>query len=111
MEMNTKPLLHMHTQFVKEIPWKRADMNFLNLHQSAHGDRELAYTLTRMGIRRTTIFGDWEDSSFHQRLDQWMNTAIAISESKNLRIARFGDNMRQVADTDGDKLEALLTFG
>lgn len=111
LRLNTKPLLHMHTQFVKEIPWETIDMEFLNLHQSAHGDREIAYTLTRLGIKRTTLFGDWEDTNFHRRIGKWMNTAVAVSESKRLRIARFGDNMRQVADTDGDKLEAQITFG
>jgi L-arabinose isomerase len=106
-----KPLLHLHTQFHREIPWEHIDMDYMNLHQSAHGDREFGYAAAILNISRKVIVGYWNDMRIHQQINIWMNIAIAYLESKNLRIARFGDNMRNVADTEGDKVQAQRVFG
>lgn len=106
-----KPLLHFHTQFHREIPWDRIDMDFMNLHQSAHGDREFGFIATRLGILRKEVVGHWRDEAVQKRLSDWMRTAIACLEGKKLKVARFGDNMRRVAVTEGDKVEAQIQFG
>jgi L-arabinose isomerase len=106
-----KPLLHLHTQFGVDLPWAEIDMDFMNLHQSAHGDREFAHVLTRLGIDRVTLVGHWRDSRLQERLGIWARAAAAVSDARRLRIARFGDNMRDVAVTEGDKVEAQLRFG
>jgi L-arabinose isomerase len=106
-----KPLLHLHTQFNRDIPWDSIDMDFMNLNQSAHGDREHGFIGARMRIPRKIVSGHWEDSAVRQRIGSWMRTAVAISESRKLKIARFGDNMREVAVTEGDKVEAQIKFG
>ncbi|SDK19441.1 L-arabinose isomerase [Sediminibacillus albus] len=106
-----KPLLHFHTQFNRDIPWKEIDMDFMNLNQSAHGDREFGFIGSRMNIPRKVIVGYWEDEQVFKKLSDWMSTAAAVSESKNIKVARFGDNMRNVAVTDGDKVEAQIKFG
>ncbi|MCI2256942.1 L-arabinose isomerase [Domibacillus sp. PGB-M46] len=106
-----KPLLHLHTQFNREIPWSSIDMDFMNLNQAAHGDREYGFIGTRMQIGRKVIVGHWQDESVKKSVSDWMNIAVAVTEGPNIRVARFGDNMRNVAVTDGDKVEAQIKFG
>jgi L-arabinose isomerase len=106
-----KPLLHLHTQFNRDIPWDTIDMDFMNMNQSAHGDREYGFIGTRMGINRKVVVGHWEDQEVRHQLQKWMRTAVAAVESRVLKIARFGDNMRQVAVTEGDKVEAQIQLG
>lgn len=107
----SKPLLHLHTQFNRDIPWDSIDMDFMNLNQSAHGDREFGHIASRLGIRRKVVVGHWEDPSVTQRMAGWMRTAVAAVAGRGLKIARFGDNMRQVAVTEGDKVQAQVQFG
>ncbi len=106
-----KPILHLHTQFNRELPWSEIDMDFMNLNQSAHGDRELGFMQTRMGLRRKTVVGHWSDPSVVRRLAAWTRAACGWHELQRLSVARFGDNMRQVAVTEGDKVEAQLRLG
>lgn len=106
-----KPLLHLHTQFNKEIPWSTIDMDFMNTNQSAHGDREFGHIVTRMGIERKVVVGHWEDERVHMKIADWMRTAIGVIESSHIRVLRVGDNMRNVAVTEGDKVEAQVKFG
>jgi L-arabinose isomerase len=106
-----KPILHLHTQFNRDIPWDTIDMDFMNLNQSAHGDREYGFIGARMNIRRKVVAGYWKDAEVLSRINSWMNTAVSFQESKILKIARFGDNMREVAVTEGDKVEAQIKFG
>ena len=106
-----KPLLHFHTQFNREIPYDTIDMDFMNINQSAHGDREFGHIFTRLGIERKVITGYWKDEDVQKRIADWMRTAIAIVESHNIRVLRVGDNMRNVAVTEGDKVEAQIKFG
>ena len=106
-----KPLLHLHTQFNQEIPYDSIDMDFMNTNQSAHGDREFGHIVSRMGIERKVIVGHWENQEVQKRIASWMITAIGIMESSHIRVARVGDNMRNVAVTEGDKVEAQIKFG
>jgi L-arabinose isomerase len=106
-----KPLLHLHTQFNRDIPWDTIDMDFMNTNQSAHGDREHGFIGARMGIARKVVAGHWGDSDVRSRIAGWMRTAVAFTEGRQLKVARFGDNMRQVAVTEGDKVEAQIKFG
>lgn len=106
-----KPLLHFHTQFNKEIPYDTIDMDFMNINQSAHGDREFGHIFARLGMERKVITGHWEDMDVQKRIADWMRTAIGIVESSNIRVLRVGDNMRNVAVTEGDKVEAQIKFG
>lgn len=106
-----KPLLHLHTQFNRDIPWDSIDMDFMNLNQSAHGDREYGFIGARLGIARKVVAGYWEDSAVAARISVWMNASVGFSEGFNLKVARFGDNMREVAVTEGDKVEAQIKFG
>ena len=106
-----KPLLHLHTQFNRELPWAEIDMDFMNLNQSAHGDREFGYLATRMRLRRKTVAGHWTEPSVLERIGTWSRAACGWHEAQSLRVARFGDNMRQVAGTDGDKVEAQIRLG
>lgn len=106
-----KPLLHLHTQFNRELPWAEIDMNFMNLNQSAHGDREFGFIETRMGLRRKTVVGHWRDPAVAERVGIWSRAAAGWHEAQNLSVARFGDNMREVAVTEGDKVEAQLRLG
>jgi L-arabinose isomerase len=106
-----KPLLHLHTQYNRDIPWNEIDMDFMNLNQAAHGDREYGFIGARMGISRKVVVGHWQDKETLGRIATWMRTAVAFNESKNLKVARFGDNMRRVAVTEGDKVEAQIKFG
>lgn len=106
-----KPLLHLHTQFNRDIPWKDIDMDFMNLNQSAHGDREFGFMVSRMRLNRKVVVGHWQDLQVHERLNVWMRAAAAWHDWQGARFCRFGDNMRQVAVTEGDKVEAELKFG
>ncbi len=106
-----KPLLHLHTQFNEEIPYDTIDMDFMNLNQSAHGDREYGHMVTRMGIERKVVVGYWNDKEVQKRIADWMRTAIGAIESSHIRVLRVGDNMRNVAVTEGDKVEAQIKFG
>lgn len=107
----SKPLLHLHTQYNQDIPWKEIDMDFMNLNQSAHGDREFGFMCSRMGLNRKVVVGHWQAKDVQHKIGVWTRAAIGLNESKNLRICRFGDNMRNVAVTEGDKVEAQLVFG
>ncbi len=106
-----KPLLHLHTQFNRELPWSELDMDFMNLNQSAHADRELASLQTRAGIRRKTVVGHWSDPATTERIGTWTRAACGWHEAQSLTVARFGDNMRQVSVTEGDKVQAQLRLG
>jgi L-arabinose isomerase len=106
-----KPLLHLHTQFNRELPWSEIDMDFMNLNQSAHGDREFGFMETRMGLRRKTVVGHWSDPAVVRRVAAWSRAACGWHELQGLEVARFGDNMREVAVTEGDKVEAQLRLG
>ncbi|NLL72599.1 MAG: L-arabinose isomerase [Clostridiales bacterium] len=106
-----KPLLHLHTQFNQEIPYDSIDMDFMNENQSAHGDREYGHIVSRMGIERKIIVGHWSDETVQKRIGSWMRTAIGIVESSHIRVLRIADNMRNVAVTEGDKVEAQIKFG
>ncbi|AGZ43372.1 L-arabinose isomerase [Actinoplanes friuliensis] len=106
-----KPLLHLHTQLNQTLPWASIDMDFMNLNQAAHGDREFGYIQTRIGVARKTIAGHASDPSVVTRIDGWARAAAGVQHLRGLRLARFGDNMRDVAVTEGDKVEAELKFG
>lgn len=106
-----KPLLHLHTQFGVELPWQSIDMNFMNLNQAAHGDREFGYIQSRLSTSRKTIAGHVSDPRTRLRIGSWARAALGTAELSTLRVARFGDNMRGVAVTEGDKVEAEAHFG
>ena len=106
-----KPLLHLHTQFNRELPWSEIDMEFMNLNQSAHGDREFGFLETRMRLRRKTVVGHWADPAVAARIGTWSRAACGWREAQTLSVARFGDNMRRVAVTEGDKVEAQIALG
>jgi len=106
-----KPLLHLHTQYNERLPWSEIDMDFMNLNQSAHGDREFAYIATRLGVPRKTVVGHWRDPRTLDRIGTWCRAACGWHEAHGLKVARFGDNMRNVAVTDGDKVEAQIRLG
>ncbi len=106
-----KPFVHLHTQYNRDIPWATIDMDFMNLNQSAHGGREFGFMVTRLNKARKVIVGHWEDEDVLDELDSWLRTAVAWHDSQNLKIARIGDNMRQVAVTEGDKVEAQIRLG
>ena len=106
-----KPLLHLHTQANVELPWDTIDFDFMNLNQAAHGDREYAYIATRLGVARTTVVGHVSNPAVTARVGSWVRGAAGWAATHELRLARFGDNMRDVAVTEGDKTEAELRFG
>jgi L-arabinose isomerase len=106
-----KPLLHLHTQFNRDIPWSSIDMDFMNLNQSAHGDREFGFMVSRMRMNRKVVVGHWQEAAVVKSVEVWMRAAAGWNDWQNARFCRFGDNMRQVAVTEGDKLEAELKFG
>ncbi len=106
-----KPLAHLHTQYNRDLPWATINMDFMNLNQSAHGDREFGYLETRLRRNRTTVVGHWQDPDVIARLATWTRAACGWHEAHELRIARFGDNMRDVAVTEGDKVEAQARLG
>jgi L-arabinose isomerase len=106
-----KPLCHLHTQFNAEIPWESIDMDFMNLNQAAHGDREFGHIMSRMRKKRKIVVGHWQSKSVQQKLAVWSRVALGWHELQTLKVARIGDNMREVAVTDGDKVEAQIRFG
>lgn len=106
-----KPFVHLHTQFNRDIPWDTIDMDFMNLNQAAHGDREFGFICTRMNKKRKVIVGHWQNETVQQKLSVWMRAACAWADTQEAKIARFGDNMRDVAVTEGDKVEAQIRFG
>ncbi|MGK9367846.1 L-arabinose isomerase [Melioribacter sp. Ez-97] len=111
LNLLNKPFLHLHTQFNRDIPWDRIDMDFMNLNQAAHGDREFGFICTRMGLNRKVVTGHWQDENIIGKIAVWVRAAIAWADSQGARIARFGDNMRDVAVTEGDKVEAQIKLG
>ncbi|MCR5045914.1 MAG: L-arabinose isomerase [Treponema sp.] len=111
LSVNKKPLLQLNTQYNARIPYSTMDMDFMNLNQSAHGDREFGFITSRMDLPRKVVAGHWQDETTRQRIFDWMRVACAVADGKQLRVARFGDNMRDVAVTDGDKVEAYVKFG
>ena len=106
-----KPFLHLHTQFGRDLPWNDIDMDFMNLNQSAHGDREAGFIHTRMRLSRKVVVGHWSDAETQARVGAWMRAARAWHDWQGARFARFGDNMRNVAVTEGDKVSAEMRFG
>ena len=106
-----KPLLHLHTQFNREIPYDTIDMDFMNENQSAHGDREFGHIFSRLGMERKIVVGYWEDEAVQKKIGSWMRTAVGVVESSHIRVMRIADNMRNVAVTEGDKVEAQIKFG
>jgi len=111
LDLLTKPLLHLHTQANVELPWAEIDMDFMNLNQAAHGDREFGYAQARLGVPRKTVAGHVSDPAVVRRIATWARAAAARAALRSTRLARFGDNMRDVAVTEGDKVEAELRFG
>ncbi len=107
----SKPFLHLHTQYNRDLPWHSIDMDFMNLNQSAHGDREFGFICTRMGKTRKVVVGHWRDPEVRRKISVWMRAASARLDLQGAKIARFGDNMREVAVTEGDKVEAQIRFG
>lgn len=105
------PLLHLHTQATVQLPWCTIDVDFINLNQAAHGDREFGYFQTRLRVPRKTVVGHVSDPSVTKRIDQWQRAALGMAAVRSLKLARFGDNMRDVAVTEGDRVEAQLRFG
>lgn len=106
-----KPLLHFHTQFNRDIPWATIDMDFMNLNQSAHGDREFGFIMSRMRLNRKVVVGYWEDPESIAKIAAWTRAAAGWNDWQQAKFVRFGDNMRNVAVTEGDKVEAEITFG
>lgn len=111
LKILNKPLLHLHTQYNRDIPWSTIDMDFMNLNQSAHGDREFGHIVTKLGIARKVVTGYWEDSDVVEQIAIWSRAAAAWHDWQGAKFARFGDNMRFVAVTDGDKVAAESQFG
>jgi L-arabinose isomerase len=103
-----KPFLHLHTQFNQELPWSNIDMDFMNLNQSAHGDREFGFIGARMRLKRKVVVGFWQDTDVHSEIGVWTRAASAWHDTQRLKVARFGDNMRNVAVTEGDKVDAEI---
>jgi L-arabinose isomerase len=103
--------LHLHTQYNEQIPWNEIDMDFMNLNQSAHGDREFGFITSRLRKPRKVVVGYWKDQSTHEKIAVWMRVAAAWADAQEMRIIRFGDNMNNVAVTDGDKVEAEIRLG
>ena len=107
----SKPYMHLHTQFNRDIPWDEIDMDFMNLNQSAHGGREYGFINARMRKNRKVVVGHWQDEKVQEKVGAWCRIAIGWADSQGLKVARFGDNMREVAVTEGDKVEAQIKFG
>ncbi len=106
-----KPMLHLHTQFNRDIPWGEIDMDFMNLNQSAHGDREFGFIMSRMRMERKVVVGHWQDKNVINQIAGWTRAALGWNDMQGAKFVRFGDNMRYVAVTDGDKVEAEIKFG
>ena len=111
LKILNKPLLHFHTQFNRDIPWATMDMDFMNLNQSAHGDREFGFIMSRMRINRKVVVGHWQDHESLNKINGWIRAAAGWNDWQGAKFARFGDNMRNVAVTEGDKVEAEIKFG
>jgi L-arabinose isomerase len=111
LQILQKPLLHLHTQYNRDIPWSAIDMDFMNLNQSAHGDREFGFMMTRMRLGRKVVVGHWQQPDVTASIGDWTRVAAGRHDLNGARFVRFGDNMRQVAVTDGDKVAAEMTFG
>jgi len=111
LQILRKPLLHLHTQFNRDIPYSDIDMDFMNLNQSAHGGREYGFIVSRLRKNRKVVVGHWKDESVRDRVSVWMRAAAAWHDWQHGKVARFGDNMREVAVTEGDKVEAQIRFG
>jgi L-arabinose isomerase len=111
LKILNKPIFHLHTQYNRDLPWNEIDMDFMNLNQSAHGDREHGFVMSRMRIDRKVVVGHWQEDEVQERIGIWSRAAAAWYDLQNLKIARFGDNMREVAVTEGDKVEAQIKFG
>ncbi len=105
------PLLHLHTQFNRDIPYNEIDMDFMNLNQSAHGDREFGHIMTKMRLNRKVVVGHWQAASVLEKINTWARVSVAKYKMQTMKVVRFGDNMRQVAVTDGDKVSAEMKFG
>jgi len=106
-----KPFLHLHTQYNRDIPWNAIDMDFMNLNQSAHGGREFGFLASRMRLNRKVVVGHWQNETVIQQVVNWCRVVSAVADSKKMKVARFGDNMRQVAVTEGNKVSAQMKFG
>lgn len=106
-----KPLLQFHTQYNAALPWDSIDMDFMNLNQTAHGGREFGFIGARMRQQHSVVTGHWQDKEAHQRIGGWMRQAVSKQDTRHLKVCRFGDNMREVAVTDGDKVAAQIKFG
>lgn len=106
-----KPFLHLHTQYNREIPWATIDMDFMNLNQAAHGDREFGFIGSRLRLNRKVVVGHWQEEDVQQEIGVWVRAACAWADWQGAKIARFGDNMRDVAVTEGDKVEAQIRLG
>ena len=111
LDLLRKPLLHLHTQANQSLPWATIDMDFMNLNQAAHGDREYAHAVARVGVPHKIVVGEPASKDVHSHIDTWSWATIGWNKSQNLKLARFGDNMRFVSVTDGDKVSAQLQFG
>src|SRR5246127_1922394 len=107
----TKPFLHLHTQFNRDLPWAEIDMDFMNLNQSAHGDREAGFIHTRLRLNRKVVVGHWSDEEAQARVAAWMRAVRGWHDWQGAKFARFGDNMREVAVTEGDKVAAQIKLG
>ncbi|HYH04838.1 MAG TPA: L-arabinose isomerase [Bacillota bacterium] len=111
LKILTKPLLHFHTQYNYELPFDTIDMDFMNLNQSAHGDREHGFIGARLRLPRKVVVGYWKNQAVIAKISSWMRSAAGVAECKNLKVVRFADNMREVAVTEGDKVEAQIRLG
>jgi L-arabinose isomerase len=111
LKVSRKPLLHLHTQFNRDIPWSSIDMDFMNLNQAAHGDREHGFIMSRMRLNRKVVVGFWQEASVQKKIATWMRAAAAWNDWQTAKFCRFGDNMREVAVTEGDKVAAQMKFG
>lgn len=111
LQILNKPFMHLHTQFNRDIPYDNIDMDFMNLNQSAHSGREFGFIVSRMRISRKVVVGHWKNKNVHQKIENWTRAAIGVHSLKNCKVARFGDNMRQVAVTEGDKVSAQIALG
>lgn len=111
LRLLNKPFCHLHTQFQRDIPWSTIDMDYMNLNQSAHGGREFGFICSRLRQNRKVVVGHWQDPTVQAKLGVWQRAAAAWADSKTMKVARIGDNMRQVAVTEGDKVEAEIRFG
>src|SRR3954469_15648458 len=111
LKLLRKPFLHLHTQFNRDLPWGEIDMDFMNLNQAAHGDREAGFIHTRMRLNRKVVVGHWSDPEVHERIATWQRAVRAWHDWQGAKFVRFGDNMRQVAVTEGDKVASEMKFG